>query len=47
MPAWVIGAIVIGLDLLNAATGQAGNVAWQAHLGGAAFRLLYVQLGWR
>jgi membrane associated rhomboid family serine protease len=47
LPAWVLGAIVIGQDLLRALTGQTGNVAWQAHLGGAAFALLYVQLGVR
>jgi rhomboid family protein len=47
VPAWVIGAIVIGQDLLRAVMGQAGNVAWQGHLGGAAFALLYVQFGWR
>jgi len=47
MPAWVIGALVIGLDLLGALTGTAGNVAWQAHLGGAAFAFLYTRFGWR
>jgi membrane associated rhomboid family serine protease len=46
VPAWVIGAIVIGMDLLNAATGKSGNVAWQAHVGGAAFAFLYVQFSW-
>jgi membrane associated rhomboid family serine protease len=47
MPAWVIGVIVVGLDLLNALTGQAGNVAWQAHFGGAAFAFVYARFGWR
>lgn len=47
LPAWVIGAIVIGQDLLRALSGQSGNVAWQAHLGGAAFALLYLRLGGR
>jgi membrane associated rhomboid family serine protease len=46
VPAWILGAVVIGLDLLNAVSGSAGNVAWQAHLGGAAFALLYRRLGW-
>ena len=40
MPAWVIGAIVIGLDLLKARTGKAGNVAWQAALGRRGVRLV-------
>ena len=46
VPAWILGAVVIGLDLLNALSGQSGNVAWQAHIGGAAFAFLYLRLGW-
>ncbi|MHB8971094.1 MAG: rhomboid family intramembrane serine protease [Pirellulaceae bacterium] len=46
VPAWILGAVVIGLDLLNALTGQSGNVAWQAHIGGAAFAFLYLRNGW-
>lgn len=36
-PAWVIGAIVVGSDLMRMFGGGEGSVAWQAHLGGAAF----------
>ena len=45
-PAWVIGALIIGLDMLNALGGKAGGTAWQAHLGGAAFAYFYLQLRW-
>ncbi len=45
MPAWLIGALVIGQDVLRAATGSAGVTAWEAHLGGAAFAFLYLKLG--
>ncbi len=47
MPAWVVGVIVIGLDLLNAVRGTETHVAWQAHLGGAAFAYFYARFGWR
>ncbi len=45
VPAWAVGAFIIGGDLLRAATGSAGTTAWQAHLGGAAFAFLYLRLG--
>ncbi len=47
VPAWLIGAIVIGQDLILGATGKAGNTAWQAHLGGAAFAFVYLQMRWK
>ena len=47
VPAWILGAVVIGLDLLKALSGSAGNVAWQAHIGGAAFAFLYLRFGWK
>ncbi len=47
VPAWLIGAFVIGYDLLIGISGKAGNVAWQAHIGGAAFAFLYLQLQWK
>ena len=47
MPAWVLGAIFIGLDVLRAFTGNTDNVAWQAHLGGVAFAYVYARFGWQ
>lgn len=47
MPAWVLGLFAIGYDVLRAATGTAGNVAWQAHIGGAAFAYLYARFHWQ
>ena len=54
MPAWVLGVILVGLDVLraiNAAGGRVGgvdesNVAYTVHLAGAAFAFLYFKLGW-
>ena len=31
----------------HALTGKAGNVAWQAHIGGAAFAFLYARFRWQ
>ncbi len=47
IPAWLIGAIVIGQDLVLAALGKSGNTAWQAHIGGAAFAFVYLRMRWR
>jgi membrane associated rhomboid family serine protease len=47
VPAWILGAVVIGMNLLNGLSGSAGNVAWQAHIGGAAFAFLYLRFGWK
>lgn len=46
MPAWVIGAVLIGVNLFQGMAGTAGNTAWEAHLGGAAFAFLYLRFGW-
>jgi membrane associated rhomboid family serine protease len=46
VPAWLIGALIIGQDLWLGLRGQSGSTAWQAHLGGAAFAFLYLRLGW-
>lgn len=46
MPAWVIGAVLIGMNVLQGLSGTAGTTAWQAHLGGAAFAFLYLHFGW-
>ncbi len=46
MPAWLFGAIVVAWDIWGA-TGRADqNIAYAAHLGGAAFALAYFNLGW-
>ena len=47
IPAWVLGVFMIGGDLLRAITGKAENVAWQAHIGGAAFAYLYARFHWQ
>ena len=36
VPLWVVGALFVGKDLVEALAGTAGEVAVQAHLGGAA-----------
>ncbi len=46
VPAWLIGALAIGTDLLTAVGQRSSTVAWQAHLGGAAFAFLYWRRGW-
>lgn len=45
VPAWSIGVILIGFDLLRAFGDT--NVAWEAHLAGALFGFLYFRLGFR
>lgn len=48
MPAWVFGLIIVGLDLMGAmGRDEAGNVAFTAHLAGAAFAFLYYKFRWR
>jgi membrane associated rhomboid family serine protease len=46
MPAWVLGVLFIGIDLLRALTIVDSKVAWQAHLGGAALAFLYAKFRW-
>ena len=45
VPAWVLGAGIIAMDLFRAVTGASG-IAWQAHLGGAAFAWAYLHFEW-
>ena len=45
MPAWVAGLLIVLMDIYGALTG-AGQIAFTAHLGGAAFAFLYFQFGW-
>jgi membrane associated rhomboid family serine protease len=47
MPAWMLGVLMIGFDVYGAINrGNGDNVAYAAHLGGAAFALAYYQLHW-
>lgn len=44
IPAWVLGVLYVGLDILGATTAW-DSVAYEAHLAGAAFGLTYSWLG--
>ena len=46
MPAWVVGLLVVFLDVWGALGGKSGQIAFTAHLGGAAFALLYHRYRW-
>lgn len=47
MPAWLLGVLLVGSDILRAfRAGGGGNVAWEAHLIGAAFGALYFKMRW-
>lgn len=45
LPAWVMAGLFVFVDLAGALRGD-GNVAYVAHLGGAAFGFLYFQQRW-
>ena len=48
--AWIAGLIYVGYDIylgVQSSTGESAGIAWQAHLGGAAFAALYFKLGWK
>ena len=47
IPAWLFGVLIVGLDMYGA-MGQTGgsNVAYTAHLAGAAFAFVYVRQQW-
>jgi len=45
VPAWALGMGIIGYDLFRAVMGNS-DVAWQAHLGGAAFAWAYLHFNW-
>ncbi len=45
LPAWFYVGIFIILDILHATTGWGGNVAYTAHLGGAALGLVFGFIG--
>ncbi len=49
VPAWVVGILYVGFDIytaINQANGVDSHIAWQAHLGGAAFAAAYYLLKW-
>lgn len=46
MPMWVVAVIIVAMDALGAVN-RSGNVAYTAHLGGAAFGYLYYKWGLR
>jgi membrane associated rhomboid family serine protease len=45
VPAWLVGAMAIAYDIVGAIH-RGDNVAYTAHLGGAAFALAYFNLHW-
>jgi hypothetical protein len=46
MPMWVAALIIVGMDAFGAVN-RSGNVAYAAHLGGAAFGWMYYKWGLR
>jgi membrane associated rhomboid family serine protease len=46
MPMWVLAVIMVAMDAMGAVN-RSGNVAYTAHLGGAAFGYLYYRYGLR
>ena len=48
--AWIVGLMYVGYDIylaVQSSKGEPTGIAWQAHLGGAAFAALYFKLGWK
>ncbi|MBT7256206.1 MAG: rhomboid family intramembrane serine protease, partial [Planctomycetaceae bacterium] len=48
--AWIAGLMYVGYDIylgVQSSVGGSTGIAWQAHLGGAAFAALYYKLGWK
>ncbi len=45
MRAWILGVLIVSMDFLRALDPE-NQIAWQAHLGGAAFGALYCVTGW-
>jgi membrane associated rhomboid family serine protease len=46
VPAWFLGALMIGLDIWGAMGRTNEHIAYSAHLGGAAFGLAYFRYRW-
>ena len=47
MPAWSLAALIVGLDVMRAFNPAQHQIAWQAHLAGAAFGATYFFLNMR
>lgn len=47
IPGWLVGVLVVGQDFLMALTSGTDRVAYEAHLGGAAFAGAYYYFGWK
>ncbi|MCA9241532.1 MAG: rhomboid family intramembrane serine protease [Planctomycetales bacterium] len=47
VPMWLVGAFVVGMDLMRALGGGQDHVSWQGHLGGALFAAVYFTQGLR
>lgn len=45
IPAWLLGVFMIGSDILGVMNLRKDNIAFMAHLGGAAFALAYAYMG--
>ena len=46
IPAWLLGILVVGGDMLTALNPES-HVAWEAHIAGFAFGTAYFFLGWK
>jgi membrane associated rhomboid family serine protease len=46
MPAWVLGVLLVCMDVFGVTGARGDNVAYTIHLAGAAFALVYVKLRW-
>jgi membrane associated rhomboid family serine protease len=46
IPAWLLGVVWIGLDILGALDPQSERIAYSAHLAGALFGFLYFKTRW-
>ena len=46
MPMWVLAVLLTGFDVMGAIN-RSGDVAFTAHLGGAAYAAAYYKFGWR
>ena len=46
IPMWILAAFIVLSDLFGATHQAESNVAFTAHLGGAAFALIYYHTGW-
>lgn len=45
-PAWVLGLLLVGMDIYGALNRPESHVAYTVHLAGAAFAFAYFRMGW-